>query len=147
MALRIFRQQAIALGRVFSVAAKFTDPDVYFVGGGVHREAAPRFRDWFLATVREHTGLFAEQAAVEEITPWSRTWTWQAHVGSLRPGRRGLASPAPLVVRVARVLEDEAADFQVELLRVGQVADVPQRLVLAGGLHDELPISEDTAPW
>jgi predicted NBD/HSP70 family sugar kinase len=67
MALEIFRQQAVAIGRVFSVAAKFTDPDVYFVGGGVI-EAAPRFRDWFLATVREHTGLFAEQAAVEEIT-------------------------------------------------------------------------------
>ena len=67
MALEIFRQQAMALGRVFSIAAKFTDPDVYFVGGGVI-EAAPHFRDWFLATVREHTQLMVEQAAVEEIT-------------------------------------------------------------------------------
>ena len=48
MALEIFRQQAMAIGRVFSIAAKFTDPDTYFVGGGVI-EAAPHFRDWFLA--------------------------------------------------------------------------------------------------
>jgi predicted NBD/HSP70 family sugar kinase len=67
MALEIFRQQAVAIGRVFSVAAKFTDPDVYFVGGGVI-EAAPHFRDWFLATVREHTRLYLEQEAVTEIT-------------------------------------------------------------------------------
>jgi predicted NBD/HSP70 family sugar kinase len=67
MALEIFRQQAMAIGRVFSVAAKFTDPDVYFVGGGVI-EAAPHFRDWFLATVRENTSLYLEQEAVTEIT-------------------------------------------------------------------------------
>jgi glucokinase len=67
MALQIFRQQAMAIGRVFSVAGKFTDPDVYFVGGGVI-EAAPHFRDWFLATVREHTALYLEQEAVTEIT-------------------------------------------------------------------------------
>jgi glucokinase len=67
MALAIFRQQAMAIAEVFSIAAKFTDPDVYFVGGGVI-EAAPHFRDWFLATVREHTRLMIEQSAVEEIT-------------------------------------------------------------------------------
>jgi predicted NBD/HSP70 family sugar kinase len=67
MALQIFRQQAMAIGRVFSIAAKFTDPDTFFVGGGVI-EAAPHFRDWFLATVKEHTALFIEQAAVAEIT-------------------------------------------------------------------------------
>jgi predicted NBD/HSP70 family sugar kinase len=66
MALEIFRQQAMAIGRVFSIAGKFTDPDVYFVGGGVI-EAAPHFRDWFLATVREHTSLMIEQEAVEEV--------------------------------------------------------------------------------
>jgi len=42
----------------------FTDPDIYFVGGGVV-EAAPEFRDWFLGTVRENTDLRAEQASVE----------------------------------------------------------------------------------
>lgn len=67
MALEIFRQQAIAMGRVFSVAAKFSDPDTYFIGGGVI-EAAPHFRDWFVATVKEHTDFYVEQAAVAEIT-------------------------------------------------------------------------------
>jgi len=60
MALEIFRQQAIALGRLFTIAANVTDPDAYFLGGGVV-EAAPDFRDWFLATVREHTDLRDEQ--------------------------------------------------------------------------------------
>jgi glucokinase len=60
MALEIFRQQAIAIGRLFTIAANFTDPDAYFLGGGVV-ETVPSFRDWFLATVREHTDLRAEQ--------------------------------------------------------------------------------------
>jgi predicted NBD/HSP70 family sugar kinase len=60
MAMEIFRQQAIALGRLFTVAANFTDPHAYFLGGGVV-EAAPAFRDWFLATVVEHIDLRAEQ--------------------------------------------------------------------------------------
>jgi glucokinase len=60
MALEIFGQQAMALGRVMSIAANFTDPHVYFLGGGVV-EAAPDFRDWFLDRVREHTDLREEQ--------------------------------------------------------------------------------------
>jgi glucokinase len=64
MARGIFRQQAIAIGRLFTIAANFTDPDIYFIGGGVV-EAAPEFRDWFLGVVREHTDLRAEQAEVE----------------------------------------------------------------------------------
>jgi glucokinase len=67
MSLQIFRQQAMALGQVFSIAAKFTDPDTYFVGGGVI-DAAPHFRDWFVAAVREHTRLYVEQAEIAEIT-------------------------------------------------------------------------------
>jgi N-acetylglucosamine kinase-like BadF-type ATPase len=67
MSLAIFRQQAMAIGQVFSIAAKFTDPDTYFVGGGVI-EAAPHFRDWFLGVVRENTSLYAEQAELAEIT-------------------------------------------------------------------------------
>jgi glucokinase len=67
MSLAIFRQQAIAIAHVFSIAAKFTDPDTYFVGGGVI-EAAPHFRDWFLSVVRENTWLYAEQAELAEIT-------------------------------------------------------------------------------
>jgi predicted NBD/HSP70 family sugar kinase len=68
MALEIFRQQAMAMGRVFSTAAKFTDPHTYFVGGGVI-DAAPHFRDWFVATVRQHTDFYVEQAEIAEITP------------------------------------------------------------------------------
>ena len=66
MALQIFEQQAMAIGRMFTIAANFTDPDAYFVGGGVI-EAAPHFRDWFLAKVREHTLLREEQALVSTI--------------------------------------------------------------------------------
>ena len=63
MALKIFEQQAMALGRLFTIAANFFDPHAYFLGGGVV-EASPQFREWYLATVREHTLLRAEQAAV-----------------------------------------------------------------------------------
>jgi predicted NBD/HSP70 family sugar kinase len=61
LALKIFEQQAMALGRLFTIAANFTDPSAYFVGGGVV-EAAPRFRDWFLTRVRAHSELREEQA-------------------------------------------------------------------------------------
>ncbi|WP_426506230.1 ROK family protein [Dactylosporangium sp. McL0621] len=67
LALRIFEQQAMGLGRLFTIAANFTDPDCYFVGGGVV-EAAPHFRDWFLARVREYTLLREEQAKVSEFS-------------------------------------------------------------------------------
>ena len=60
MALRIFEQQAKAIGRLFTIAANFTDPDAYFLGGGVV-EAASHFREWFLAKVRESTALREEQ--------------------------------------------------------------------------------------
>jgi predicted NBD/HSP70 family sugar kinase len=40
LALKIFEQQAMALGRLFTIAANFIDPDTYFLGGGVV-EAAP----------------------------------------------------------------------------------------------------------
>ncbi len=63
LARQVFGQQARALGRLFTIAANFTDPHAYFVGGGVV-EAAPEFRDWFLATVAEHTVLRDEQRAV-----------------------------------------------------------------------------------
>jgi glucokinase len=63
LALRIFEQQAMAIGRLFTIAANYTDPDTYFLGGGVV-ESAPRFRQWFLAKVREHTALREEQVRV-----------------------------------------------------------------------------------
>ncbi len=66
MALAIFEQQAKAVGRLFTIAANFTDPDAYFLGGGVV-EAAPHFREWFLARVREHTQLKEEQARASRL--------------------------------------------------------------------------------
>jgi predicted NBD/HSP70 family sugar kinase len=66
LALAIFRQQAMALGRLFTIAANFFDPGAYFLGGGVV-EATPRFRDWFLGEVRANTALREEQARVAEV--------------------------------------------------------------------------------
>jgi glucokinase len=66
MARKIFEQQAMALGGLFTVAANFSDPKAYFLGGGVV-ETQPEFREWFLATVREHTTLREEQAQVAEL--------------------------------------------------------------------------------
>ena len=63
MALEIFGQQAMAIGRLLSIAANFTDPHIYFLGGGVV-ETSPAFRDWFLTRVREHTDLREEQQQV-----------------------------------------------------------------------------------
>jgi glucokinase len=66
LAMRIFEQQAMAIGRLFTIAANFFDPDTYFLGGGVV-ETTPKFRQWFLATVREHTALRDEQARVATL--------------------------------------------------------------------------------
>lgn len=66
LALAIFDQQARALGRLFTIAANFTDPNTYFVGGGVV-EAHPHFREWFLGRVRDETSLREEQRAVADF--------------------------------------------------------------------------------
>ena len=63
MALAIFSQQAMALGRLFTIASNVFDPDAYFIGGGVV-EASEHFRDWFLGKVREYTTLRQEQLEV-----------------------------------------------------------------------------------
>lgn len=63
LALAIFTQQAAALGRLFTIISNVTDPEAYFVGGGVV-ETGPAFRTWFLGTVREQTSLREEQAQV-----------------------------------------------------------------------------------
>jgi predicted NBD/HSP70 family sugar kinase len=63
LALRIFDQQAMALGRLFTIASNFLDPSAYFVGGGVV-EASPKFREWFLERVRKYTSLRQEQLDV-----------------------------------------------------------------------------------
>jgi predicted NBD/HSP70 family sugar kinase len=53
----------MAIGRLFTIAANFSDPSAYFVGGGVV-ETAREFREWFMAKVRENTILREEQARV-----------------------------------------------------------------------------------
>ena len=67
MARKVFEQQAMAIGRLFTIAANFTDPNAYFVGGGVV-ETAPEFRDWYLSVVRANTHLRAEQLDVAEFS-------------------------------------------------------------------------------
>jgi len=66
LAMRIFEQQATAIGRLFTIAANYSDPHTYFLGGGVV-ETTPKFRQWFLAKVREHTALRDEQARVATL--------------------------------------------------------------------------------
>jgi len=66
LARHVFRQQAMAIGRLFTIAANFTDPHAYFVGGGVV-EADAAFREWFLSEVRANTVLRHEQREVAQI--------------------------------------------------------------------------------
>ena len=66
LALRIFGQQAAAIGRMFTIASNYTDPDAYFVGGGVV-ESLPAFRDWFVEAVRTATALREEQRSVAQF--------------------------------------------------------------------------------
>ncbi len=66
MALRLFEQQAIAIGRLFSLGANFLDADAYFVGGGVI-EASADFRDWFVGRVTQHAEFRDEQRAVVRV--------------------------------------------------------------------------------
>lgn len=66
LALAVFEQQAKALANLFTIAANFTDPDAFFVGGGVV-EADPEFRDWFMEQIRINTVLRDEQREVTEF--------------------------------------------------------------------------------
>jgi glucokinase len=66
LAMAIFEQQAMAIGRLFTIAANYSDPDTYFLGGGVV-ETTPSFRQWFLGRVRQHTALREEQARVATL--------------------------------------------------------------------------------
>ncbi len=54
MALTIFEQQAKAIGRLFTIAANFTDPDAYFLGGGRRGGGAPLPRVVPRQGAREH---------------------------------------------------------------------------------------------
>ena len=81
MARRLFDQQAMALGRLFTIAANFTDPDAYFIGGGVI-ETAPEFRDWFLDRVRRLHRAARRAAARSPGSSSSPTSTWPAPAGA-----------------------------------------------------------------
>lgn len=61
MAMSIFGQQAMAIGRLLTIAANFLDPDAYFIGGGVV-EAADEFRNWFMHRVWNNLTLREESA-------------------------------------------------------------------------------------
>jgi predicted NBD/HSP70 family sugar kinase len=60
MAQAIFAQQALAIGRLFTIISNVTDPDAYFIGGGVV-ETTAELRGWFVDQVRRHTALRVEQ--------------------------------------------------------------------------------------
>ncbi len=66
MARAILRQQAVAIGRLFTLAANFIDAHAYFVGGGIV-ETTATLRDWFLSAVAENTVLRHEQREVATI--------------------------------------------------------------------------------
>ena len=63
LAERIFDQQAMAIGRMFTIAANFVDPDAYFIGGGV-TDTSAEFRTGFVERVQAATQLRDEQAKV-----------------------------------------------------------------------------------
>jgi glucokinase len=66
MALAILRQQAVAIGRLFTLAANFIDAHAYFVGGGIV-ETTTALRDWYLGAVGENTVLRHEQREVATV--------------------------------------------------------------------------------
>jgi len=96
MALKIFEQQAMAIGRMFTIAANFTDPDAYFVGGGVV-ETARHFRDWFIAKVQEFTLLREEQALAANfalVSDLDMAGARGAAMAALQAIRPGFAFPS-----------------------------------------------------
>ena len=117
LALAVFEQQAMALGRLFTIAANFTDPDAYFLGGGVV-EAAPHFRDWFLDRVRS-TPSCARSRRRWPRSRWCRTGTWPAPAAPRSPpatprrrqsrrrdqGSGGGTMPAATAVTPARLVQ------------------------------------------
>lgn len=66
MALKLFGQQADAIGRMFTIASNFVDPEALFVGGGIV-ESAPHFREWFLDRVSSATYLRDEQRGIAQF--------------------------------------------------------------------------------
>jgi glucokinase len=109
MALKIFEQQAMALGRLFTIAANFTDPSAYFLGGGVV-ETAPHFREWFLTKVIEYTALREEQtqAATFALVPdLDMAGARGAAVAAFELLSESPAAPGPLTVGSRRQGDQE----------------------------------------
>ena len=89
LALKIFEQQAIAIGRLFTIAANFTDPGAYFLGGGVV-EAAPRSANgsWRRSA---STPRCARSRRGWRPSPSCPTWTWPARGAPPSPRSSGSA--------------------------------------------------------
>jgi glucokinase len=92
LALKVFEQQAQVIGRLFTILADVTDPDAYFVGGGVV-EAVPSFRQWFVEHVESSLGVRAEQSRTVAVVAdgdmagarGAALAAWQAATPSDRP--------------------------------------------------------------
>ncbi|MEP7178533.1 MAG: ROK family protein [Pseudonocardiales bacterium] len=97
MALRILGQQAMALGRLFTIAANFTDPSAYFLGGGVV-ETTTELRDWFLAEVRANMVLREEQdrlTTIELVPDLDMAGARGSAIAALESIHRNSALPNP----------------------------------------------------
>jgi predicted NBD/HSP70 family sugar kinase len=70
MSRAILRQQALAIGRLFTLTANVIDAHAYFVGGGIV-ETTTALRDWYLGVIAENTVLRHEQheAAIVAVVP------------------------------------------------------------------------------
>ena len=88
MALQIFEQQAIAIARMFTIASNFTDPDAYFVGGGVveSRAALPRLVPDTVTEAHAPACPSSERWRSSRSSPTS-TWPAPAARPSLRCAR------------------------------------------------------------
>jgi predicted NBD/HSP70 family sugar kinase len=66
MSRSILRQQAVAIGRLFTIAANVIDAHAYFVGGGIV-ETTTALRDWYVSVVADNTVLRHEQREVAVV--------------------------------------------------------------------------------
>ena len=74
LAQRIFDQQAMAIGRMFTIAANFVDPDAYFIGGGV-TDTSAEFRTRFVERVqRRHSSATSRPRSPRSPSSPISTW-------------------------------------------------------------------------
>jgi glucokinase len=84
LALKIFEQQAMALGRLFTIAANFTDPSTYFLGGGVVSRPPRSFVNGSWRRCRS-TSRSARNRHGQRPLPSCPIWTWRAREGPRSP--------------------------------------------------------------